>query len=303
MDTNTDPLLIIREAIKSHTPITYANGDESSPSLLSATHLVVSDGRKLLKSSPTRYRKPGVSTSTSPVSNPQDFFSVEAVYLAWLLRDAPGAEYIKQARENGLAVGFVSVTERKSVVDWLEGSGNDHGRIVPLVGEHSALSFTESSSISWLSVGSTTPPGTPPHAGSSIATSMRTPQKPTNTDPTPSPSKRRYVTDTQDVEIVKKIKQNEVELRDRNTVLRGVKPNVGPPFPSYICEKLKDRCMQNFSAIRNIYSEKLKKLKEASKPGAAPPTVTPAGMSDFISDTSFASLTRFRGKIAGAQSS
>jgi parafibromin len=67
--------------------------------------------------------------------NPQDFFSIEAVYLAWLLRDAPGAEYMKQARESGLAVGFVSVTERKSVVDWLEGKIPDHERIVSLVGE------------------------------------------------------------------------------------------------------------------------------------------------------------------------
>jgi hypothetical protein len=55
------------------------------------------------------------------------------VYLAWLLRDASGAEYMKQARENGLAVGFVSITERKSVVDWLEGRVNDLPSIVPIV--------------------------------------------------------------------------------------------------------------------------------------------------------------------------
>ncbi|KAJ7189848.1 hypothetical protein GGX14DRAFT_607685 [Mycena pura] len=76
--------------------------------------------RILPKSAPTRYRKPGVATATGP----DDFFSVEAVYLAWLLQSAPGAEYMKQARENGLAVGFVSVTERKNVNE----------RIVPLTG-------------------------------------------------------------------------------------------------------------------------------------------------------------------------
>ena len=43
---------------------------------------------------------------------------------------------------------------------------------------------------------------------------------------TGSPSKRRYVPDASDVDFVKKIKQNEIELRDRNTVLRGIKPNV-----------------------------------------------------------------------------
>ena len=52
--------------------------------------------------------------------------------MAWLLRDAPGAEYMKQAREHGLAVGFVSVTERKHVVDWLEGKVQDSDRIAPL---------------------------------------------------------------------------------------------------------------------------------------------------------------------------
>jgi hypothetical protein len=34
--------------------------------------------------------------------------------------------------------------------------------------------------------------------------------------------------DPQDIEAVKKIKLNEIELRDRNTVLRGIKNNVFP---------------------------------------------------------------------------
>lgn len=54
-----------------------------------------------------------------------------------------------------------------------------------------------------------------------------TPKRTAHTaDTTTTPSKRRYVADQQDVEVVKRIKQNEVELRDRNTVLRGTKPNV-----------------------------------------------------------------------------
>ena len=44
--------------------------------------------------------------------------------------------------------------------------------------------------------------------------------------PTTTPLKRRYVADVHDVEVVKKIKQNEVKLRDRNTVLSGTKINV-----------------------------------------------------------------------------
>jgi len=127
MSSHTDALLCLRQAIKSRQPISYSNADGPCGSLLTATHLFLSPSVSLPKSSPTRYRKPGTSSS--------DFFSLEAVYLAWLLKDAPGADYMKQARENGLAVGFVSVTERKGVVDWLEGKIVDSERIAPLVCE------------------------------------------------------------------------------------------------------------------------------------------------------------------------
>ncbi|KAH7924653.1 hypothetical protein BV22DRAFT_1012842, partial [Leucogyrophana mollusca] len=120
-------------------------------------------------------------------SSPAECYSLEAVYLAWLLRDAQGAEYVKQARELGLAVGFVSAIERKTVVEWLEGR---------------ALDQTQD-----------------------------------------SPTKRCYVSYPQDVEVVKWIRENQVELRDRNTVLRGVKAN-------------------NFPPLRTAYADKLKKLKE-----------------------------------------
>lgn len=128
---STDPLLTLRQAIQSRTEITYAHGSDPSSSLPSATHIVLSPTQSLPKSAPTRLRKPG-ATSIDPSANPQDFFTIEAVYLAWLLRDASGAEYMKQARENGLAVGFVSVTERKNVVDWLEGGTSNLDSIIPL---------------------------------------------------------------------------------------------------------------------------------------------------------------------------
>ncbi|KAG6860504.1 hypothetical protein C0995_010490 [Termitomyces sp. Mi166 len=230
----TDALLSLRQAIKAKEPITYADGNGPCSTLLNATHLVISSV-SLPKSSPTRYLKTGVTNATSP----SDFFSLEAVYLAWLLRDAGGAEYMKQARENGLAVGFVSVTERKNVVDWLEGRSHGNPRILPLPSD------------------STTPPGSPPRPSNAAATPAL---RKVHAEPmTSSPSKRRYVADMHDVEVVKKIKQSEVELRDRNTVLRGTKPN-------------------NFSSIRTVYAEKLKKLKEASRNGnVAPPVMSTTG--------------------------
>lgn len=72
---------------------------------------------------------------------------------------------------------------------------------------------------------STTPPGTPPHKQSGAVVSSA--QKATKfSDGVVSPTKRRYVADTHDIEVVKKIKHNEIELHDRNTVLRGTKANV-----------------------------------------------------------------------------
>jgi len=106
---------------------------------------------------------------------------------------------MKQTREHGLTVGFVSVTERKHVVDWLEGKTSDQDRVVPL----------------------DCPPDSPPRpTGQALSTTPRAEV------PTTSPSKRRLVADPHDLEIVKKMRQNEVELHDRNTVLRGIKSNV-----------------------------------------------------------------------------
>jgi len=128
-----DVLLALRNAIKSQSTISYTANGEPASSLASATHLVLSS-QPLLKSTPTRFRKPGVSGS-DPTNSPGDFFALDAIYVTWLLKDASVTEYMKQARDNGLTGGLVSVTERKSVVDWLEGRAIDHPNIVPLACE------------------------------------------------------------------------------------------------------------------------------------------------------------------------
>jgi parafibromin len=117
-----DTLSGLRQAISLKTPVSFENNQGACTTLASATHIILPSG-SVPKSAPTRYRKPGTSGSS-----PQDFYTIEALYLAWLLRDAAAPEYMKQTRENGLAVGFVSVTERKKVVDALEA---EHGTVVP----------------------------------------------------------------------------------------------------------------------------------------------------------------------------
>ncbi|EPS98371.1 hypothetical protein FOMPIDRAFT_1126619 [Fomitopsis schrenkii] len=229
MATSTDPLLALRDAIKTQTTITYSDGSNATSSLASATHIVISPTVSVPKNAPTQLRKPG-ATSTVPSASPQDFFSLEAVYLAWLLRQSSGAEYMKQAREHGLTVGFVSVTERKNVVDWLEGKTNDLNGLIPLATE------------------STTPPGTPPQLRGNAALPA-TSFSSRGADQS-SPLKRRYVADPADIEGVKKIRANEIELRDRTSVLRGTKLN-------------------NFSAVSQAMADKLKKLRDANKTGAS----------------------------------
>jgi len=128
-----DALLALRNAIKSRSTISYTENGEPTPSLATATHLVLSS-QTLQKSTPTRFRKPGFSGS-DPTSSPGDFFTLDAIYVTWLLKDASVTEYMKQARDNGLTGGLVSVTERKSVVDWLEGKMADHQNILPLACE------------------------------------------------------------------------------------------------------------------------------------------------------------------------
>jgi len=217
----SDALSSLRSAIQSKASISFAAADGSpAQNLASATHIVLPSSQSFPKSTPTRLRK-----------GSNEFYALEAVYLAWLLRNATSAEYMKQVRDNGVPTGFVSVTERKGVVDWLEGNVDDlPGRIA------GALPTGSSLSTSGAPKESTTPPGTPPRSTFAASLPSGSQQKSSSSAFAPSgvssstapvsPQKRRYVPDAADGEAVKKIRQQEVELRDRNTVLRGFKANV-----------------------------------------------------------------------------
>jgi hypothetical protein len=135
MSCTTDPLDALRAAISAKYDIAFVNASGApAGSLRAATHLRFSATTTLPKNAPTRLRKAG-SSATDPTSHPDGFFTLEAVYFAWSLRDTPGGEYMKRAREHGLpAGGFVSLTERKSIVDWLKRTVAILGNIVPLSG-------------------------------------------------------------------------------------------------------------------------------------------------------------------------
>jgi len=130
-----DPLETFRAAVSAKYDIKPVNASGApASSLRSATHLRLSTAATFPKNTPTRLRKVG-SSATDPASDPDGFFMLEAVYLAWLLRDTPGGEYMKQAREHGFpAGGFVGLTERKGIVDWLKRAVTVLDSIVPLSG-------------------------------------------------------------------------------------------------------------------------------------------------------------------------
>ena len=130
-----DPLDSFRAAVSAKYDIKAVNASGApTSSLRSATHLRLSTAVTFPINTITRLRKVG-STATDPASEPDGFFMLEAVYLAWSLRDTPGGEYMKQAREHGFpAGGFVGLTERKSIVDWLKRAVTVLDSIVPLSG-------------------------------------------------------------------------------------------------------------------------------------------------------------------------
>jgi parafibromin len=186
-----DALLALRAAAQAAATILLQDADGAPmPSLAGATHAALGAGAPLPLGAPTRLRTPAGGA-----------YALAAAVLAWSARAAPAAEYMRLAREAGLAGAFVSVTERTRLVEWLSGAAETHDGIVPIAAP------------------STTPPGSPPREPGSLAAL-------TADAPAPAPAKRRYVPDADDAEVVKRIKQAEIELQDRNTVLRGTKPNV-----------------------------------------------------------------------------
>ena len=210
MSTEVDPLLALHQAINSRTKITHSNDSGPCSSLLSATQLVTVSKSWSNSLSETRHSLRVLSPRCT------------ICYVKLLERSI-----WNNLKEHGLSAGFVrfvSVTERKHDTDWLEGKISDNERIAPLSCELCPLISLHETYI-WPAE-STTPPGTPPRTTTTGQGSLVTPRTHATDTSTSSPSKRWYATDTPDAEVVKKIKLNEVELRDRNSVLRGIKPNV-----------------------------------------------------------------------------
>ena len=74
------------------------------------------------------------------------------------------------------------------------------------------------------------------------------------------------------------MKLNEIELRDRSSVLRGSKMNVGTHRKSPAAFFTHDYAwMQNFTNVRKLIGERMNLLREAQKPGNSQATTSKPG--------------------------
>lgn len=140
--TEPDALLSLRQSILSKKSITLLTEDQKpTSSLIEAAFIVLPQPSNanvptatLSKSTATRLRKPN-HTQTDPNTHPADFYGLDAVYLAWSMREAATTEYMKNARDSGISItNMVAITEKQSVADWLEGRTDNHPNIVPQQG-------------------------------------------------------------------------------------------------------------------------------------------------------------------------
>ncbi|KAF8311570.1 CDC73-domain-containing protein [Clavulina sp. PMI_390] len=229
-----DPLQTLRETIQSQQPITYLTGD-SAPcdSLQTAAYIALgSNGAKFPKVVATRYQRPGQQERDWTV-NPGSFYSLQAVVIAYQLKESNTADYLKKTRDAGVTA-FVSSTDRAPLVAWLEGKSSTLDRLVSSAD------------------GSTTPTGSPSastRALPSASQSQTLDQGASSSGPIPL-EKRPYVPDAKDIQAVKKIRLGEVEIRDRNSVLRGTKIN-------------------DFTNVKNIIADRVKVAKDTPKPQQA----------------------------------
>lgn len=67
-----------------------------------------------------------------PSLEPHRFFSFDAILIVWTTRTDNAATYMRQATTE-VQEAYVSLTERRNVLDWLEGKIPDPEKIAPLV--------------------------------------------------------------------------------------------------------------------------------------------------------------------------
>ncbi|WVR08183.1 hypothetical protein IAU60_005229 [Kwoniella sp. DSM 27419] len=200
MATAPDALDLLRQAVKSDTPITLLNSaSEPATSLADAAFLsfppvasVTDSATSIPKDASTRY--------TAKAGSRDESYSIGQLWLAWAEKDSGVRDYLMKGQAGG--VGYVAITDRRGVVEYLAGENEGVGRVLAK-GEQEAEGQTATAA-------SATAEALP----SALSSSEAGPSRPA------APVKRKYEVDVADREFCKKLRAEEVELRDRNSVLR-----------------------------------------------------------------------------------
>lgn len=223
--THQDPLLSLRRAISSDTlptptisPSQPENEPIPNPDLALATHLTFTHPVAHSIPLPTATRFISSATET-PVD-------LRSIFFAWQKKDVAIPEYIASAQElnealkqknNGdesekvLNLVFV---ERLDLITWLEGASDESEYIRPLEGAEKEAAEAEARAASAAAAAAAPAPApAEPQAGAGAGVAGQGGRGAKVVDPR-----------------LQEIYNGERKLGDRNSVLRGIKPTVSPPF-------------------------------------------------------------------------
>ncbi|CAD6568176.1 MAG: accessory factor associated with RNA polymerase II [Tremellales sp. Tagirdzhanova-0007] len=221
-----DSLDLFRASISSFSPpVLLSAASEPSPTLPLAAYISFpqssSSPINIPKDAPTRY--------TSKAESRDEFYNLGQLWLAWMERESGVREYLIKGQAAG--VGYVSVADRRGVVEYLSGEGEGAGRV---------MRRGEDAAIAPASTAASTTVESLPLALDSAAEAGPSRQS--------APAKRKYEVDVADREFCRKLRAEEVELQDRNSVLRtsgGGKVNNFQPF------------------LQNVMIEKIRALRKS----------------------------------------
>ena len=120
-----DPIDILRSSISlSNPPVLLTAASEPAPSLQLATYISFpqpsSSSIDIAKDTLTRY--------TSKAESRDEFYSIGQLWLAWTERESGVREYLIKGQAAG--IGYVSVADRRAVVEYLTAEGDGAGRVV-----------------------------------------------------------------------------------------------------------------------------------------------------------------------------
>ncbi|WWC95492.1 hypothetical protein V866_002356 [Kwoniella sp. B9012] len=248
MATSTDPLDLLRQSIISSLPPTLLTSSSSGASTLAEASFLSFPPVPPLTDSPTSIAKDASTRYTSKAGSKDEFYNIGQLWLAWNERESGVRDYLMKGQAGG--VGYVTITDRRGVVEYLTGESEGVGRVL---GKEEKVEAGQAPSAA-----SATAEALP----SALQSSEAGPSKPA------APVKRKYEVDVADREFCKKLRAEEVELRDRNTVLRSSGGGKVNNFESF----LKTVMVEKIRALRQSFDKGASKAAAPAQSQTGVPT-------------------------------